>query len=1687
MKKTLALFLAMTLILMSLGTITFTASAAITPVEPEFDLEGFYSITTAEQFLGISLISSPEGPFVLQNDITIGSPEAPLTDSAVASFAGTLKSPEGEKNTITVYIESSAPAGNVGLFGTLAAGAVISDINIAGSVKYTGTTNSVYTGALAGATTAAVVTVTNVSNSADVYGHTRVGGLIGSSAAGGNSLITKCYNEGTIYAANEIAGGLCGYGATQVTFSGNVGDVSTKKYNAAGISAWSGGRPMNYNWNSGKITAETCAAGITAKRQTKDGITNCFNTGEIKATNGYAAGIVCYSVKAYPFTVASCYNLGNIDANTAAPIFLKPFAYSGTTMSADITIATGKTSYYYGEADTDEMDGTTNFTSAPAAVTDWGLSAAYWSIKDGFAYPQITASPYAVLEKMNGSGTETDPYIITTAEEFLKIANNNTAYYQLEADITLGTAEAPLSDSVISTFGGNLKSKAGSKHTITVYIESSAPATKGVGLFGTLASGAVISDIAIDGFVKYTGKTTDVFTGGLAGITANSSTTKITNVTNNADVSGYNRVGGIVGASNAATNSLITKCINNGDISAANEYAGGIGGYLNTQTTYCANTGKITAGTYHAGGIGAWTQGRWMMYNWNSGSVTAVSYAAGIAGKRQSTDGIRGCFNTGKITATNGKAAGIVTYASATATAAYPFTIEGCYNIGEITGKDAAPFFVAPFNLNTTVVSSTITASLTAPSYFYGETDNDTTDGAKNFTSAPATVADWGFATSVWTILDNYTYPQLIANPYIASATGALKGAGTESDPYIVSSASDFALIKEDTAAVYQLGADITLGSAEAPLTEADLFSFGGTLKSESAAAPKKITVYINTANTATNGIGLFSNLTSGAVIKDIILDGSVKYTGNNNATYVGGIAGIATGVITLKNITNYADVKGAWQTGGIVGRNLCTASASTSEKLVNYGTITAYDRSGGIFGLNQSKCTNLANYGSVTTTGNHAGGLIGWQNGAKEITKSFNAGTVTSANIAGGLIGILQGSGNMSYCFNSGSVSGVTYGALIGQVHNTNITIVESYTIGKDVLVTVPNVSANYNVLYSGCYYNADTDTDGAMGTAAFTVAPPRLDLWGYSEDVWNIDTESAYKYPQLSSLKFDVDALLGTAALPIEITTKEEFMAIKDAPGKCYVVKNDIDLGSYEPFAFSGTITADKQVTLNYNIDCPSKLGVGLFSELSGAFLVENIKVTGTLYGNGQIGGIAGIVTQKSTGTIRNCVSALDSLTSNTEDTQGNSGRRMGGIVGDSYNTSMVIENCKNYTPISESKNNAGGIAGLGAGTIKNCANYAKIFADNQAGGIVGWASNIVIEGCYNLGNVIGSDKLGGIVGFTNYYGTTIKSSFNAGAVLASTGIAAAAIGRTDYTQSNATKVSISDFYNIGRIDGGESFVTYDNYVGARNESVGYTLENVALVNLEGVDLADETVMSEEELKAKEFAGMIESVNGYPYPQITGNICDVALELVTVTLSYEGEEGTVDKAGTFLTTTYDKIPVNTKYDDFNYGYTLNINGEDVDSADYLLNSENPKEMEIAVSEDSVIVVVFAELPDKTADEIASEQLNVETSYSIDLDGAWVDSTIFSQKGMFKVAGTTAIASSSFVKYKGWKIKDFGIEISGAKYKAANGFNNGNSFAVLFYGTGVADISAENVKAYFVYENKSTGETVTVYSAVAE
>jgi len=145
---------------------------------------------------------------------------------------------------------------------------------------------------------------------------------------------------------------------------------------------------------------------------------------------------------------------------------------------------------------------------------------------------------------INGTGTESDPFIIKTADDFNSIRNNPTAYYRLEADIVLDGLYTPF-DFGGTLIGGNEETL----YSVTVNADgrSSYTSPKG-GLFTFLKSNAVIKNICFRGTV-----TGDAYVGGFFGR-----------------------------CENGAENILIENCINEAAITAKGNYAGGYSCFIYT-------------------------------------------------------------------------------------------------------------------------------------------------------------------------------------------------------------------------------------------------------------------------------------------------------------------------------------------------------------------------------------------------------------------------------------------------------------------------------------------------------------------------------------------------------------------------------------------------------------------------------------------------------------------------------------------------------------------------------------------------------------------------------------------------------------------------------------------------------------------------------------------------------------------------------------------------------------------------------------------------------------------------------------------------------------------------------------------------------------------------------------------------
>lgn len=288
---------------------------------------------------------------------------------------------------------------------------------------------------------------------------------------------------------------------------------------------------------------------------------------------------------------------------------------------------------------------------------------------------QISWTIFAANEFAGGSGTEEDPYLISTPNQLAKIAkdcdNGNDwldTYFLLTDDIDLsGYSWEPIGGTSSfdeTTFWGHID---GGGHSLT-----NMNVTKD-GTAGYFTAGFV-SQLEAEGSIRRLTIASGSVTGyASVGAFAAICSGVIEDCTNHAAVdatasmSGY--AGGIAGYLRQSllggdANQRITRCVNYGSISASNVngmVAGGIvaSAYDNSTIEQCANLGAVNAGNATAGGI--------------------VGIVAGTGVK------ITDCYNTADLyTGTLLQTGGIVGFAGDAKGASVDVTISNCYNAAYI-------------------------------------------------------------------------------------------------------------------------------------------------------------------------------------------------------------------------------------------------------------------------------------------------------------------------------------------------------------------------------------------------------------------------------------------------------------------------------------------------------------------------------------------------------------------------------------------------------------------------------------------------------------------------------------------------------------------------------------------------------------------------------------------------------------------------------------------------------------------------------------------------------------------------------------------------------------------------------------------------------------------------------------------
>ena len=186
-----------------------------------------------------------------------------------------------------------------------------------------------------------------------------------------------------------------------------------------------------------------------------------------------------------------------------------------------------------------------------------------------------------------------------------------------------------------------------------------------------------------------------------------------------------------------------------------------------------------------------------------------------------------------------------------------------------------------------------------------------------------------------------------------------------------------------------------------------------------------------------------------------------------------------------------------------------------------------------------------------------------------------------------------------------------------------------------------------------------------------------------------------------------------------------------------KAWTAFGEYDYNDVPNSGFAGTLDGDRHIVSGL------KSTEGLVSCLSSTGTVKNLTVIGTVSGSSHVGGIAAA----SSGTVENC------LFDGTVTTSSGSASA-GGIVGRAQKGNRIV-NCVNTGDIKNtcasynSTLNIGGIVGYTYGTVENCYSTGNVSArtdrdtNKGIGGIAGQVyASAVLRNCYVTGTVTGPE---------------------------------------------------------------------------------------------------------------------------------------------------------------------------------------------------------------------------------------------------------------------------------------------------------------------------------------------------------
>jgi hypothetical protein len=515
---------------------------------------------------------------------------------------------------------------------------------------------------------------------------------------------------------------------------------------------------------------------------------------------------------------------------------------------------------------------------------------------------------------------------------------------------------------------------------------------------------------------------------GLFGVIGRSAEIRNLNLECDLTFSNCDYAGGLVGAS---MDGNINNCHIDGSIeSLSNTYVGGLVGSNEGTILNCsANisiqndgcTGGLVGYNKNSGGDGT------IWNSWSTGSVSGADRVGGLVG-----------FNGYRIynSYSNALVVGNQYVGGFAGMSGQNTQIINCYSSGHVSGTLDTGGFVGYISQQNDRVEYC----------FWDITTSEQTESAAGagfeteFMFQKDTYFDWT-CDQVWTIDDGNDYPRL----YWQDVPGVLLpfpaysgGKGTESQPYLINTAEQLALIGRMPCQLdchYTLISDVDLSSYSP-----DAFPIiGGGQGSQNRFSG----VFDGMGHSIHHFIyqpeiqgrcGLFGWISLEGQIKNLTLIDPNVIAPEGFAT--GSVVGYLQGNLSNCFVTG-GFVKGKSMVGGLAGQSYGTITQCSAD-----GIVIGIDYVGGLVGSNSGKIA--ASYSDSSVSGSqYVGGLVGNNNqsyghysGSSVISDSYASGFIEADSTVGGFVG--KNNASIQNCWTSEKVQGVTnVGAFAGEIED--------------------------------------------------------------------------------------------------------------------------------------------------------------------------------------------------------------------------------------------------------------------------------------------------------------------------------------------------------------------------------------------------------------------------------------------------------------------------------------------------------------------------------------------------------------------------------------------------------------------------------------------------------------------------